>query len=79
MWRPLDAGFLRVNVDWSFLENSNKRGIRGVIRYSRGNVLLQFCKKVQLESTVHVEVLALREGLSSCRGITLGVILLFFV
>lgn len=37
-------------------------GVRGFFRNSEGEALLQFVKEVCVDSTVHAEVLALREG-----------------
>lgn len=63
MWTPLTPSFIKVNIDKSFLGDSNIKGIDGVFRNSKGRVLLEFGREVSVDSTVHVEVLALREGL----------------
>lgn len=52
-----------MNVDGSFLWFSDRWGIGGVVRDSEGKFLIQFSKEVRVNSTVHVEVVALREGL----------------
>lgn len=44
VWRPLDARFLKVNVDGSFLENSTKGGIEDLIRDRRVMFYYSFVK-----------------------------------
>lgn len=52
-----------MNVDGSFLGSSGRWGVRGLIRDSKGNILIQFRKEVNMDLVVHAEVLALNEGL----------------
>lgn len=52
-----------MNIDDFFLRSSGKEGIEGVFRNLKGKVILQFDKEVSMESAVHVDVLALWEGL----------------
>lgn len=61
--KPLNLGFLNVNMDDSFLGSSGPGGIGGLIRDLESRVLVQFCKEVRVDSAVHTEVLVLREGL----------------
>lgn len=49
-------------MDGSFLKSSSRGGIGGLIRDSKGRVLVQFCEEVSVDSAFHAEVLALREG-----------------
>lgn len=63
VWTPPANGVIKVNIDGSYLDDLGKWGIREVFRNSKGNVLLQFGKKVNVDSVVHAKVMALREGL----------------
>lgn len=47
----------------SFMGDLSRESIGGIVRDSKGKVLIQFCKEVRGDSTVHAEVVASREGL----------------
>lgn len=50
-----------MSLSWKHLEGGG--GIRGVFKDSSGKILVQFGKELVVDSTVHVELLALRQGL----------------
>lgn len=50
-------------MDVCFLGNSGRNGIRGIIRDSEGKVILQFGKKLSVESVVHTELMTFRDGI----------------
>lgn len=54
VWTPPVSSYIKINVDGSYLGGSSKRNIGGVFRDPDENVLLQFGKEVQVDSTVHV-------------------------
>lgn len=58
VWNSLVVGHLKVNVD-----SLGKRGIKSVFRNLDGRVLIQFGKEVSVNSAIHAELLALREGI----------------
>lgn len=47
----------------SFLRSSSRGDIEGIFRDSYGRVLIQFGKKVVVDSTVQAELLVLRESI----------------
>lgn len=63
VWTPPVLGCLKVNANGFFMERSGRGGVGGLIRESEKNILIQFCKEVRVDSTLHAEVLALSEGL----------------
>lgn len=62
-WRPPSQDIIKVNVDSSFSVESGSSRIDSVLRDHFGNIILYFGKYVSVESVVHVEILAIREGL----------------
>ncbi|XP_061993490.1 uncharacterized protein LOC133711375 [Rosa rugosa] len=70
-WQPDTEGKWKFNVDGSFIPHQTKvlyhikpKGLGGVLRDSRGNFKAAFTLPVQhVESTKHVELLAINEGL----------------
>lgn len=63
MLKPPALGHIKVNVDGYLLGSSGRGGIGGIFRNSKRKTLLPFSKEVWVDSTVHVEVLTLRERL----------------
>lgn len=61
VWTPLVFGQIKINVDDSFLGNSNRWGIKGVFRDLKGNVILQFGKEVSVQLAIHTELIDFRE------------------
>lgn len=63
VWKTSTLGYLKVNVDRSFLESSGRCGIGDLINDSEDKVLIQFYKEVRVDSLVYAKVLALKEEL----------------
>lgn len=61
VWKSSLMGHIKMNVDDFFLGISGKGCIGGVFRDFEGKVLLQFGKEVQVDSTIHEEMLVFRE------------------
>lgn len=57
--KPPILGFIKENVDDSFLRSSVRGGIEGTFRNLEGEVLLQFSKEVCVDSAIHPKVLTL--------------------
>lgn len=73
VWRPLGSGILKINVDESFLGNSDRGSIGGLTRGLEGNILLQFCKVMWVDLAVHTEIFALREGRGAILLLPVGI------
>lgn len=54
---------VNVNIDGSYKTESEKEGIEGVFWDANGMILMQFSKELSVDSTIHLELLAIREGL----------------
>lgn len=52
---------IKVNVDGFFSAKSNISGIGVILKDHDGRVLLKFCKQISADSSIHAEVLAVRE------------------
>lgn len=76
---PPATSQIKINVDGSFLDSSSKGGIGGVFSDSKGKVPFQFSKKVYIDSVVHAELLAIREGDFGGGCIASSLISLYFV
>lgn len=63
VWKPPNSGFLKINVNGSFLCSFGRGGIWDLIRNSKGKVVIQFCSELRVDSTIHAKVLTLRKGL----------------
>lgn len=61
-WLPPCPNRIKVNVDGSFSSMSGASGIGGVFRDHLGTVLLHFAKHVKADSTIHAEILAIKDG-----------------
>lgn len=60
VWTPPDNEQIKVNVDGSCLSGSGRGGI---FRNSGEEVLIQFGNEMEIDSSIHAEVLALRKGI----------------
>lgn len=63
MWTLLRSRQIKVNMDDFFWGGLDREGIEEEFRYSKGSVLLQFCKEVRVELAAEMEVLELLECL----------------
>ncbi|XP_062014796.1 uncharacterized protein LOC133731439 [Rosa rugosa] len=63
-WTPPVDGFLKLNVDGSFLPSIPYGGTGGVIRDSHGQFIAGFsCRMEFVSSPLHIELLSLKNGL----------------
>lgn len=61
-WIPPLVSMIKINMNGSLMNTSNQGGIGGIFRDDQGSHLLHFGKQVVTESTIYVEILAIREG-----------------
>lgn len=62
VWTPSMSGSIKVNVDDFFRVDLDNGGIKRVFRDSRGNILIQYGKKVNAKSAALAELVAIWEG-----------------
>lgn len=63
-WLPPPENHLKLNIDGSFFSSTNYGGVWGVIRDHKGGFVAGFSHiKHYVSSPLHIELLAIKEGL----------------
>ncbi|KAF8007755.1 hypothetical protein BT93_K1678 [Corymbia citriodora subsp. variegata] len=62
-WSPLTRGYLKMNVDASWLSSEMQGFATGICRGSDGSIIGGFATKIHADSAFTVEALAVREAL----------------
>ncbi|RYR09735.1 hypothetical protein Ahy_B05g078136 [Arachis hypogaea] len=71
-WRPPPNDWLKVNVDATFKKESGNGTISAVVRDKEGKVLLGFTGKIQANSSIIAEAMAIRQALIIVNNLQLG-------
>ncbi|XP_019260136.1 PREDICTED: uncharacterized protein LOC109238156 [Nicotiana attenuata] len=65
-WNKPAPGWIKINIDGSFIKASRKAGIGGIVRDSNGDFIFAFSIPIQANSSSKTEVIAVRFGVEWC-------------